>query len=68
MAGIVDLGQQHESSEERQKKIVDVLVEAFSELMAADPDAFRKQVPEDGRRPVRLLSWERVHVLRGHGG
>ena len=37
----VDLAQQHESSGERQTKIVDVLVEAFSELMDADPDAFR---------------------------
>jgi uncharacterized protein (DUF2252 family) len=30
-------------SGERQAKIVDVLVEAFSELMAADPDAFRNK-------------------------
>src|SRR3712207_2446960 len=28
---------------ERQRKIVDVLVDAFSELMAADPDAFRNK-------------------------
>src|SRR3712207_3015826 len=41
MAGTVDLGRQHESSDERQRKIVDVLVDAFSELMVADPDAFR---------------------------
>ncbi|MDX6381916.1 MAG: hypothetical protein QOI57_2940, partial [Rubrobacteraceae bacterium] len=41
MPGIVDLVQQHESSGERQTKIVDVLVDAFSELMVADPDAFR---------------------------
>jgi hypothetical protein len=41
MPGVVDLVQQHESPGERQTKIVDVLVEAFSELMAADPDAFR---------------------------
>ena len=41
MAGTVNLGRQEESSEERQTKIVDVLVDAFSELMAADPDAFR---------------------------
>src|SRR3712207_4141469 len=43
MAGTVDLGRQHESSDERQKKIVDVLVDAFSELMVADPDAFRQK-------------------------
>ena len=41
MPGIVDQVQQHESSDERQTKIVDVLVDAFSGLMAADPDAFR---------------------------
>jgi uncharacterized protein (DUF2252 family) len=40
---MVDLVQQHESPGERQTKIVDVLVEAFSELMAADPDAFRNK-------------------------
>src|ERR687895_1374197 len=43
MAGTVDLGRQHESSDERQRKIVDVLVDAFSELMVADPDAFRNK-------------------------
>jgi uncharacterized protein (DUF2252 family) len=41
MSGIVDLVKQHESPDERQTKIVDVLVDAFSELMTADPDAFR---------------------------
>jgi uncharacterized protein (DUF2252 family) len=41
MSGGVSLAQQHESPGERQTKIVDVLVEAFSELMDADPDAFR---------------------------
>src|SRR5215216_953417 len=41
MPGIVDLVQQHESPGERQTTIVDVLVDAFSELMVADPDAFR---------------------------
>src|ERR687885_1144097 len=41
MPGILDQVQQHESPDERQTKIVDVLVDAFSELMAADPDAFR---------------------------
>ncbi|CAN5163715.1 DUF2252 domain-containing protein [soil metagenome] len=41
MPGIVDLVQQHESPGERQTKIIDVLVDAFSELVAADPDAFR---------------------------
>ena len=43
MPGTVDLGRQHESSGERQAKIVDVLVDAFSDLMVADPDAFRQK-------------------------
>ena len=43
MAGTVDLGRQQESSDERQTKIVDVLADAFSELMVADPDAFRQK-------------------------
>jgi uncharacterized protein (DUF2252 family) len=43
MAGDVDLEQQRESSDERQTKIVDVLVDAFSELMDADPNAFRQK-------------------------
>ncbi len=43
MAGTVDLGRRHESYDERQTKIVDVLVDAFSELMVADPDAFRQK-------------------------
>jgi uncharacterized protein (DUF2252 family) len=43
MAGTVDLSRQHESSDKRQTKIVDVLVDAFSELMVADPDAFRQK-------------------------
>ncbi|HEX2739535.1 MAG TPA: DUF2252 domain-containing protein [Rubrobacter sp.] len=43
MAGTMDLGRQHESSDERQTKIVDVLVDAFSKLMDADPDAFRQK-------------------------
>src|SRR5919107_2513710 len=43
MARTVDLGRHHESSDERQTKIIDVLVDAFSELMVADPDAFRQK-------------------------
>ena len=43
MAGTVDLGREHESSDKRQTKIVDVLVDAFSELMNADPEAFRQK-------------------------
>jgi uncharacterized protein (DUF2252 family) len=43
MAGEVDLERQRESSDERQTKIVDVLVDAFSELMNADPEAFRQK-------------------------
>jgi uncharacterized protein (DUF2252 family) len=43
MAGTQDPGGQCESPDERQTKIVEVLVDAFSELMAADPDAFRNK-------------------------
>src|SRR5215212_3311658 len=43
MAETVNPGRQHESSGERQTKIVDVLVDAFSELMVADPEAFRQK-------------------------
>ena len=43
MARTVDLGRQRESSDERQKKIVDVLVDAFSELMNTEPEAFRQK-------------------------
>ncbi len=41
MPEVVDPTQQHESSDDRQAKIVEVLVEAFSDLMVADPDGFR---------------------------
>src|ERR687895_1095001 len=43
MAGTVDLGRRHDSSDKRQTKIVDVLIDAFSELMVADPEAFRQK-------------------------
>ncbi len=43
MAGIVEGGRRRESSEGRQAEIVDVLVDAFSDLMVADPDAFRQK-------------------------
>jgi uncharacterized protein (DUF2252 family) len=43
MAGTVERGRQHESSDERQAEIVDVLVNAFSGLMDADPEAFRQK-------------------------
>jgi uncharacterized protein (DUF2252 family) len=43
MAGTVERGRQHESSDERQAEIVDVLVDAFSGLMDADPEAFRQK-------------------------
>ena len=43
MSGIADLVKQHEFSDERRTKIVEVLVDAFSELMDADPDAFRQK-------------------------
>ena len=41
MTSTADPAQQHEWSDGRQKEIVDVLMEAFSGLMSADPDAFR---------------------------
>ena len=43
MTGTVDPVHKQESPEERQTKIVDVLVDAFSDLMVADPDAFRQK-------------------------
>jgi uncharacterized protein (DUF2252 family) len=43
MAGTLDVGRQDEFSRERQIKIVDVLVDAFSESIDADPDAFRQK-------------------------
>jgi uncharacterized protein (DUF2252 family) len=43
MTGTVDQERQNESSDGRQTEIVDVLVDAFSELMDADPDAFRQK-------------------------
>jgi uncharacterized protein (DUF2252 family) len=42
MAGILDSVRRGEPGE-RRARIVDVLVEAFSGLMAADPDAFRQK-------------------------
>jgi len=42
MAGTVDTGRSG-SSGDRQAEIVDVLVDAFSDLMVADPDAFRQK-------------------------
>ncbi len=42
MPGIVDLVRNRQP-QERQKKIIDVLVDAFDELMAADPMAFRRK-------------------------
>jgi uncharacterized protein (DUF2252 family) len=43
MAETANTGRQRGSSGGRQKKIVDVLVDAFSELMLADPEAFRQK-------------------------
>ena len=42
MPGTVE-PQRQESTDKRREEIVDVLVEAFSELMDADPDAFRQK-------------------------
>ena len=41
MSDIADPVQRHESSDGRQARLVNVLMEAFSGLMSADPDAFR---------------------------
>ncbi len=43
MTGTVEQGRQGESSDERRAEIVDVLVDAFSGLMDAAPDAFRQK-------------------------
>jgi len=43
MAETANPKRRHQSSGGRQKKIVDVLVDAFSELMLADPEAFRQK-------------------------
>ncbi|CAA9405199.1 MAG: FIG00830689: hypothetical protein [uncultured Rubrobacteraceae bacterium] len=43
MARNANLGQRRESSDGRQTEIVDVLVDAFSDLMVADPGAFRQK-------------------------
>jgi uncharacterized protein (DUF2252 family) len=43
MAETANTGRQRGSSGGRQKKIVDVLVDTFSELMNADPEAFRQK-------------------------
>ncbi len=51
MAGIVDQVRQSGSPDERQKRIVDVLVDAFSELMSADPDAFRSKFRKMAANP-----------------
>ena len=42
MAETVDQGRR-ESSDGRRAEIVEVLVDAFSDLMVADPDAFRQK-------------------------
>ncbi len=51
MPASVEPAQQHESSDKRQTQIVDVLVEAFSELMNADPDAFRSKFRKMAANP-----------------
>jgi uncharacterized protein (DUF2252 family) len=43
MAAEVEQGRKGDSADERQTKIVDVLVDAFSGLMDADPEAFRQK-------------------------
>ncbi|QIN83275.1 DUF2252 domain-containing protein [Rubrobacter tropicus] len=43
MPGTVGPGRQNDSSDARREEIVGVLVDAFSELMDADPDAFRQK-------------------------
>ena len=55
------------SNEKRQKLVVETLIEAFEPLMEADPDALPHEVPQDGRRPVRVLPRQRLPVLRRPG-
>lgn len=43
MAGIVERVRHQRTPSERQARIVEVLVDAFSDLMAADADAFRRK-------------------------
>ena len=56
MAGTVERGRQHESSDERQAEIVDVLVDAFSGLMDADPEAFRQKFRKMAAGPFAVGS------------
>jgi uncharacterized protein (DUF2252 family) len=51
MAETANPGRQRESSGGRQEKIVDVLVDAFSELMLADPEAFRQKFRKMAANP-----------------
>src|SRR5688500_6339716 len=55
MAGTVDLGRRHESSDERQTMIVDVLVDTFSELMVADHEAFRQKFRKMAAAPFAFV-------------
>ena len=64
MPASVDPVQQHESHGERQTKIVDVLVEAFSELMAADPDAFRSKFRKMAANPLLSIAGARLFSTR----
>ena len=49
---------------DRESFIVDCLVKAFSGPDGSRPRRVPDQVPQDGRRPVRVLSRQRVRVLR----
>ena len=55
------------TDEDRSARIVDTLVEAFADLMARRPGGVPHQVPQDGRRPVRVLPGQRLPVLRRRG-
>ena len=46
-------GRRHES---RQTEIVDVLVDAFSDLMVADPDAFRQKFRKMAAGPFAVTA------------
>ena len=51
MPASTEPAQHNGSPEERQARIVDVLVEAFSDLMGADPDAFRSKFRKMAANP-----------------
>lgn len=65
MAGTVNPGRQHDSTDGRQTKIVDVLVDAFSELMVADPEAFRQKFRKMAAGPFAF--YRRIRLAAASG-